>query len=830
MVLEQFLEWAADLGFELYPAQEEAVLELLAGRHVILNTPTGSGKSLVAMALHYLALCERARSVYTSPIKALVSEKFFDLCRQLGAENVGMLTGDASVNRDAPVLCCTAEILANMALREGEYARLDYVVMDEFHYYADPERGIAWQIPLLTLPQARFLLMSATLGDVAEFERALMQLTGIETAVVRSDERPVPLDFEYRETPIHETLQALLDQDRAPVYVVSFTQRECAELAQNLTSVNFCTKEQKKAIAEAIGGFSFDTPYGKDMSKFIRHGIGVHHAGLLPKYRLLVEQLSQGGLLRIICGTDTLGVGVNIPIRTVLFTKLCKFDGEDVRILRVRDFKQIGGRAGRKGFDVRGSIVCQAPEHVIENKRMEAKAAGDPKRKRKLVRRKPPQRGYVHWDEKTFRRLIASMPEPLQSRFRISHGLILNLLEREVAHGRRDGGYRRLVQLIARSHETVGAKSRHRRRAAVLFRALHRAEIIELVPVPWARGPAVRVSPGLQRDFSLHHTLALYLVDALFMLDPQADDYCLDVVSLAESILEDPRAILIQQEHKLKGELIAELKAEGVEYDERMAQLEQVTYPQPSLELIEQSFEVFREAHPWVGHEDIRPKSILRDMYERYSSFHGYVREYGLQRSEGVLLRYITEAYKVLVHTVPETYREESVLDVIAYLRAMLDRVDASLVREWERMLDSKRAEEAVEAEDAGPRDIAADPKAFAARVRAELHRLVAALSERDYEEAAACVRQDPDDPWPAERFEEALAAFHAEHERIVFDHASRFPKHTIVEVVAERRWKARQILVDPKEDNFWVIEGEIDLTEGLAPDGPLLAIQRIGT
>jgi superfamily II RNA helicase len=727
-------------------------------------------------------------------------------------------------------VCCTAEILANIALRESEHARVDYVIMDEFHYYADPERGIAWQIPLLTLPQARFLLMSATLGDVSDFERALMQLTGIETATVRSDERPVPLDFEYRETPIHETLQALLDQDRAPVYVVNFTQRECAELAQNLTSVNFCTKEQKKAIVEAIGTFSFDTPYGKDMSRFIRHGIGVHHAGLLPKYRLLVEQLSQAGHLRIICGTDTLGVGVNIPIRTVLFTKLCKFDGEDVRILRVRDFKQIGGRAGRKGFDERGSIVCQAPEHVIENKRMEAKAAGDPKRKRKLVRRKPPQRGYVHWDEKTFKRLIASQPEPLRSRFRVSHGLILNLLERELAHGRRDGGYRRLVELIARSHERPGARSRHRRRAAELFRALRRAEIIELVSVPWAKGPAVRVSQGLQRDFSLHHTLALYLVDALFMLDPQAEDYALDVVSLSESILEDPRAILIGQEHKLRGELVAELKAEGVEYDDRMAQLEQVTYPQPSVELIKQSFEIFREAHPWVGHEDIRPKAVVRDMYERYASFHGYVREYGLQRSEGILLRYVTEAYKVLVQTVPETYRGESVLDVIAYLRAMLDRVDASLVQEWERMLESRREEVEAEGEDAGPRDIAADPKAFAARIRAEIHRLVAALSEHDYEEAAACVRQDPDDPWPAERFEETLAAFHAEYERIVFDHSSRFPKYTIIEAAAKRRWTVRQILLDPKEDNFWVIEGEVDLREDAAPEGPLVAVGRIGT
>ena len=363
-ILGLFLDWATDAGFELYPAQEQALLEIMGGRHVILNTPTGSGKSLVALGLHFKALCEGRTSYYTSPIKALASEKFFSLCDDFGPENVGMLTGDASINPEARLICCTAEVLANRALREGDRLDVPYVVMDEFHYYSDPERGVAWQIPLITLTKTRFLLMSATLGDISAIEERLEEQTGIEVALVSSEDRPVPLDFEYRETPLHETIEALIAAGKAPIYIVNFTQRECAELAQSLTSMQITTREEREKIRDAVGGFRFDTPYGKEFRRFISFGIGVHHAGLLPKYRLLCEQLSQQGLLRVISGTDTLGVGVNIPIRTVLFTKLAKFDGRKVSILSVRDFKQIAGRAGRKGFDVQGSVVAQAPERL----------------------------------------------------------------------------------------------------------------------------------------------------------------------------------------------------------------------------------------------------------------------------------------------------------------------------------------------------------------------------------------------------------------------------------------------------------------------------------
>ncbi len=834
-LLEAFLEWVAARGLELYPAQEEAVLELFGGQHLILATPTGSGKSLVALALHFKGLCEGQRSVYTSPIKALVSEKFFDLCEQLGAQNVGMMTGDASINPKAPVLCCTAEILANLALRQGAYTPVDLVVMDEFHYYSDAERGIAWQLPLLTLPQATFLLMSATLGDVTDFEQGIESFTGRSVAVVRSNERPVPLSFEYRETPLHETIHDLAMTGKAPIYLVNFTQRAAAEQAQSLTSVNLCTKQEKRAIVAAIGDFRFDTHYGKDIKRYLQHGIGLHHAGLLPKYRTLVERLSQRGLLKIISGTDTLGVGVNVPIRSVVFTKLCKFDGEKVRILAVRDFKQIAGRAGRKGFDDRGWVVAQAPEHVIENKRLEAKAAAGKGNKKKFVRKKPPERGYVPWDESTFRKLIESDPEALESRFDITHGMLLTVLDREFNVDAPDGGYRRLIQLIERSYERSGTKRRHRRQAALLFRHLRQAGIIEFEPPQgWPRR-CVRVSPELQRDFSLHHTLSLYLYDALGQMNPELPEFAMDVLSLVESILENPRAVLMRQLDHAKAELVQRLKSEGVEYEQRMEQLERVDYPRPCADFIYRTFDTFRVSHPWVRGENVSPKSIARDLLERYATFNEYIKEFGLGRSEGVLLRYLSQAYKTLVQNVPADYRDEPMEEIIAQLRATLARVDSSLVRDWERMVaGGAGAAGLAEVESPDPEaepavyDLAADPKRFGARVRAELYAVVRMLALGHLEEAVGALADDPEDRWSVERLGQALEPVLAEEGELSFGPAARNATLTRLSPSGERRWSVEHTLVGPQGPSPWRLVGEIDLREPDAADGLLVRLRSI--
>jgi len=836
VILDRFLAWCSAAGFELYAAQEEALLEIMAGRHVILNTPTGSGKSLVALGLHFRALAKGERSFYTSPIKALASEKFFALCELFGAEHVGMLTGDASLNPGAPIVCATAEVLSNMALRQGERLDAPWVVMDEFHYYGDPERGVAWQVPLITLPRTRFLLMSATLGDTSRIEQRLERQTVHQVAVVRNAERPVPLDWEYRETPLHETVHDLVTAGKAPIYLVNFTQRECAEQAQKLTSMQLTTREERQALKEAIGGFRFDTPYGKEMRRFLSFGIGVHHAGLLPKYRLLVEQLAQRGLLKVISGTDTLGVGVNIPIRTVLFTRLAKFDGQKVRILRVRDFQQISGRAGRKGFDEQGSVVAQAPEHVIEQRAAEKKVAQGGKKKK--GGRKQPAKGEVSWSRETFENLISRPPETLRSRFKVTQGMIVQLLQRDADEN--DPSRRNLDslrELIAASHEDEASKHRLLTQSAQMLRSLHRAGIVRMVRDTRSDYFWIVVDEELQFDFSLFHALSLYLVETLALLDQSDPEYALDVVTQVEAILEDPVIVLRRQVDRIKQELLAQLKAEGVTYEERVKRLDEITWPQPRLEFIEATFEDFRRGHPWIRAWAIRPKSIGRDMLETYSSFAEYVRLYGLQRFEGVLLRYVNQLYKTLVQSVPMWARTEDLYDAIGFFRTMIETIDTSLLEEWESLLHPDvRLQHGGDAHaayrDLAVRELLADPKAFAARVRAELHRIVRALSKGDWESAASAIRSEagePGEPWSPERLEQALEPFVEEHGPPRFDHESRLAGATHIRELGELQWEVAQTLYSEEGETLWALQGRVDLRPADALDHPLIRLRSIG-
>jgi hypothetical protein len=824
-ILSRFMSYVAATGLELYPAQEEALLEMMADKHIVLNTPTGSGKSLVATALHFKALVEGRKSFYTCPVKALVNEKFFDLCRLFGAERVGMLTGDASINRDAPIVCCTAEILANMALRDAA-ARADYVVMDEFHYYADRERGMAWQVPLLALDHTTFLLMSATLGDLHVITDGLRATTGREVAVVRGRQRPVPLDYEYRETPLHETIDELVKTGRAPIYLVNFTQRGAADQAQNLMSVDISSKAEKEAIRAALDGAAFDTPYGKDFQRFLRHGIGIHHAGLLPKYRLLVERLAQKGLLKVVSGTDTLGVGVNVPIRTVLFTQLCKFDGEKTGILGVREFQQIAGRAGRKGFDDHGYVVAQAPEHVVENKRLAAKQAQG----KKVVMQKAPTKGYVHFDRGTFDRLVGGTPEPLESRFEITHGVLLSCLQggRDAEAGARKPravGYRRLLAIIGRSHGGPRQQREQRRRTAACFRTLRHAGIVNVVPYEAVRGRAVEISAELQIDFSLHHTLSLFLLDALARLDRAAPTYALDVLTLVESIVENPDIVLRKQLDVIKTEKMAEMKAAGIEYDERIAQLEELEWPKPNRDFIYDTFNAFADRHPWVGQENVRPKSVAREMYEGFSSFDDYVRSYGLERSEGVLLRYLSQVFKTMAETVPLPARSEEVMDILAHFRTLLRDVDTSLIEEWESLTQPGQPRRSR----AGVRpavDPAAERRALHAAIRAELHKIVRALSRRDYAAAARLLVAGGGD-WTAERLTAEMQPFWTAHTELLTTPAARAPDRTRIDEAEPGRLRVQQTLVDAEGDEDWSLDCLVDTDTAGGP--PRVALQRIG-
>lgn len=828
LLLDRFLDYVAGRGLNLYPAQETAILELFDEKNVILNTPTGSGKSMVATALHFKAVAQGKRSVYTCPIKALVNEKFMALCRDFGPENVGLSTGDATVNHDAPILCCTAEILANIALREGAAANVREVIMDEFHYYADRERGYAWQVPLLTLPQARFLLMSATLGDTAFFEEDLTKLNGRATVTVSSTDRPVPLDFAYSELPLAKTLETLIAEGKVPVYVVHFTQLEAAQSAQDFTSINLCTREEKAALANALEGFKFTSPYGPDVKKWLRHGIGLHHAGLLPKYRVLIEQLAQKGLLKVICGTDTLGVGINVPIRTVLFTRLCKFDGQKTGILTARDFHQISGRAGRKGFDDRGWVVAQAPEHVIENLKLAEKSARDGK---KMVKRQPPEKNFVNWDKNTFTRLIAAPPERLTSRFQVSHGMLLNVLSRK------GDGCRAMQQLIGRCHDSPRQKQAHIKRAWQLFRSLVDRKIIEFIPRT-ADGAYLRVNIDLQDDFSMDQALSLYLLDTIPLIDPEQPDYALVLLTLVESIVEDPDIILRKQLDRVKDQKMAEMKMEGVEYDQRMEELEKLEYPKPNREFIYSTFNAFADRHPWVGQENIRPKSIAREMFESFRSFSDYIRDYELQRAEGVLLRYLSRVHKVMAQTIPDAAKNDTVREMELYLASMIRQVDSSLLDEWEKMRDPNYVRGETKeirppgAEEAA-QDVTRDTKAFTAAIRTRIFTFLRGLVVGDFEQAIAHLNSpnDPDgQPWTPERLRERVEVYETEHGFISLDPEARNIRHTYVKVSEDKQtWTVQQMLVDRDGDNDWVVEFVLNLAESRKAGEAVISLNRIG-
>jgi superfamily II RNA helicase len=797
-----FAAWAEANGTVLYPAQEEALIELVSGANVVLATPTGSGKSLVATGAQYAALAGGRRSYYTAPIKALVSEKFFALCGVFGAANVGMLTGDAAVNHDAPIIACTAEVLANIALREGADADIGLVVMDEFHFYGDPDRGWAWQVPLLELPKAQFLLMSATLGDVTFLREDLTRRTGRTTALVANAERPVPLHHSYATTPMHETIQDLLDTRQAPVYVVHFTQASALERAQALMSVNVCTKEEKAAIADMIGGFRFSSAFGTTLSRLVRHGIGVHHAGMLPKYRRLVEQLAQAGLLKVICGTDTLGVGINVPIRTVVFSALSKYDGTRTRLLQVREFHQIAGRAGRAGYDTAGTVVVQAPEHEVENLKQFAKVSDDPKKRRKLVRKKAPE-GMVPWSESTMNRLIESEPEKLTSHMRVTTAMILDVVDRP------GDPFVAMRRLLTENHEPRKRQLRLIRDAIGIARSLLQAGVLERLPEPEGDGRRYDLKIDLPPDFALNQPLSTFALAAIEVLDPESDTYPLDVVSVIEATLDDPRQILAAQLNKAKGEAVAQMKAEGIEYDERMELLEEVTYPKPLEELLGHAFEVYRQTNPWAADGLLSPKSVVREMWERAFTFREFVNTYGLTRAEGAVLRYLSDAFKALRSGVPAAARTEEVTDLVEWLGELVRQVDSSLLDEWEQLTNPDEGPVAEVAVPARPRPLTGNERAFTAMVRNALFRRVELFARRRWYDLGLL---DADSGWTSERWEEVVRAYFAEHDEVQTGADARGPALLIVDKSEPGLWRVRQILDDPAGDHDWGLDAEVDL------------------
>lgn len=809
-LLDAYAGWAADSGWTLYPAQEDALLELASGSHVVLSTPTGSGKSLVAVGAALFAAAQGRRTYYTAPIKALVSEKFFDLCDIFGAARVGMVTGDAAVNPEAPIICATAEILANLALREGAQADVGMVCMDEFHYYADRDRGWAWQVPLIELTGAQFLLMSATLGDVRRIRDDLRRRTGHPAAVVAGGDRPVPLTFSYAMTPVHETIEELRLADQAPIYIVHATQAAALERAQALTSVQLCTREEKDAIAAAIGDFRFTAGFGKTLTRLVRHGIGVHHAGMLPRYRRLVEQLTRSGLLKVVCGTDTLGVGINVPIRTVLINSLVKFDGRRMRLLRAREFHQVAGRAGRAGFDTAGLVVVQAPEYEIENARLVARAGDDPKKLRRVVRRKPPE-GVPSYGKATFERIVAAEPEPLVSKFKVSHAMLLNLAHRPDPPAA-------LHRLLADNDEDAESKQRLVERAAAIRESLVTAGVVD---------EQMRLVDELQVDFALNQPLSTFALAAIDLLDPQLPTHAMDVLSVLESTLEDPRQVLFAQQHRARGEAVAQMKADGIEYEERMELLDDITWPRPLGQMLAAAYEIYAGGHPWVVEHELRPKSVARELHEMAMTFTEYVGYHRLAPAEGIVLRYLADAYKTLKRTLPEEARTEELSDITEWLGELVRQVDSSLLDEWEQLIHPD-TDEAPAVRPGGldvPAPITANPRAFRVLVRNAMFRRVELASRRRWDGLAEL---DPESGWDAAAWAQAMAGYFEEYDDLGIGAGARSPAMLAIEQ-QPGRWLVRQTFDDPAGDRDWGISAEVDLAASDAEGVAVLTVTQVG-
>jgi hypothetical protein len=815
-VVEVFAQWAAEGSRPLYRHQDDAIMALAAGDHVVLATPTGSGKSLVATAGMVLALNRGERAVWTAPIKALVAEKFFDLVNLLGAERVGLATGDAAINANADVLVCTAEVLANHALAMGPASGFGFACLDEFHFYGDADRGWAWQVPLLELTHCQMLLASATLGDVNHLVADLEDRSGRPVAQVTSVQRPTPLHHQWRVTAVADSVRDAIENGLSPVYVVHSTQAAAIERAQALASLPLTTRGQREAIAEALRSMKPTPGFGQVLHRLLGHGVGVHHAGMLPKHRRLVERLASEGLLAVVCGTDTLGVGVNLPLRTVIMSALTKFDGRRVRTYTAREFHQLAGRAGRPGFDPDGHVWAQAPDHVIDNLRALAKAGDDPKLRKKAAKAKAPE-GFIHYDEATFQRLIGATPEALTSRFRVTADLVATVLARP------DGPVA-LKRLLRTNHDPEPRRRQHRRRALAVYRSLEAAGVAARRRDAQGRCQGVDIGTLVEGDddrsaLRLSSPLAPFAIEVISAFDRDDPSYVIDVVSVVESVLDDPRQIVGAQLDAARALAIATMKADGVPFEERMARLDEITAPRPLAEVLDACFATYRERHPWVDAAPA-PKSIVREMLESGDTFGTFVRRYRLDRSEGLLLRYLSDVWRTLDRSLPDEVFTDALEDVVVWLGRLIRATDATLLEEWEQLAGvAHHVHEEPSAPDLAP---PGPPAAWRTAVRTAAFGWVDLLARRAH--AALAERCG----WSAAQLDEAMAPYWAEHRSIYTDADAR--SATMFELVEHPdRWIITQRLTDPEASGEWSFVAEVPLAESMDQGAPLLVLQTLG-
>jgi hypothetical protein len=424
-------------GIEPYPVQEQAFSRIFAGESVLVTVPTGTGKTLMAKAALYAALERGQTAVYTTPLRALTEEKYRELVDDFGADKVGFATGDYKVNRDAPIQVVVAEILWNRIFGERATRPADVVVMDEGHYFNEPERGYVWEQSVIGLdPRTQLVVLSATIGNPEEFCQWVYLTRRIPMALVRSDERKVPLYHEYRESYLIDLVRELHEAGDTPAIVFVFGREQCFERARILKSCRrFTSDEERERVAAACEGVLLDRGAAGELRPLLLHGIGVHHAGVLPRYKQLVERLALERLVKFVVSTETISAGINLPAKRVIFPELRKVIRRQPRLLLPAEYHQMSGRAGRPQFDREGIALALAPEEVVQEIRKETKEAEksgrrpDAERIRKTAyahaRAQAQQKGDLIWDAEAHAKLVAGKPAPLQSRTRITAEQIL---------------------------------------------------------------------------------------------------------------------------------------------------------------------------------------------------------------------------------------------------------------------------------------------------------------------------------------------------------------------------------------------------------------------
>ena len=387
---------------------------------------------------------------------------------------------------------------------------------------------------------------------------------------------------------------------------------------------------------------------------------------------------------------------------------------------------------------------------------------------------------------------------------KVDNAMLINVLSRE------EDAFPVLRRLLTDNHEDRRNQLRLSRRALRLARSLTASGTLTRLDEPDEFGRRYVLTVDLPADFALNQPLAHFALAALDVLDPESPTYTLDIVSVIEAVLEAPRQILFAQQYAARGEAVAEMKADGIEYDERMALLDEVTWPQPLAELLEATYEIYRQTHPWLPEDALSPKSIVREMWEQGMTFTDFVCRYQLARSEGLVLRYLTDAYRTLRQTVPDAHRTPELEDLVEWLGETVRQTDSSLLDEWEALTDPEhvRADVAHHEPPPPPRPITQQERAFRVMVRNAMLRRVELVARDDLDglmrlERLAADRTDPPREVEMTRsaWDAAIEEYYAEHDEVAprrrrprpgaaGDHARR---------PSPRRWRVRQTIDDPE-------------------------------